>query len=113
MQTEILERTEQPTLQRVPEPQFHCDVMVEVVKDVFSIRPFRRGRQTQEDPRRVLYNLGVVPSEEMFEQSPIRRRCRMVKLVHDHDIKRGWIELLEIHLRERLNGRKHVPPFVG
>ena len=37
MQSEILERTEQPALQRVPEPQFHCDVIVEVVQDILGI----------------------------------------------------------------------------
>src|SRR3954463_9877584 len=37
----------------------------------------------------------------------------MMKLVDNHDVERGRIEVLQIDLRERLNGRKDVPPLVG
>src|SRR3954453_19623110 len=37
----------------------------------------------------------------------------MMELVDNHDVKRGWIEVLQIDLCERLNGRKHMPPLVG
>ena len=37
----------------------------------------------------------------------------MMELVDNHDVERGGIEVLQIDLCERLNGRKHVPPLVG
>ena len=68
-------------------------------------------------PRRILggcpHGADVVAFEEMFEQPPIRRRRRVVKLVDNHDVERSRIELLQIHLGQRLNGGKHVPPLVG
>src|SRR3954471_18574496 len=36
-----------------------------------------------------------------------------MELVDNHDVERGRIEVLQIDLCERLNGRKHMPPLVG
>ena len=113
VQPEILERAEQPALERIPEPHFHRDVIVEVVKDVFGVGAFGRGGQPQEDSGRLSSRVGLCAAEEMFEQPPIRRRRRMMELVDNHDVERGRIELRQIDLRQGLNGRKHVPPLVG
>ena len=53
VQSEILERAEQPPLEGVPEPHFHRGVIVEVVKDVFGVGAFRRGGQPEKDSRRL------------------------------------------------------------
>jgi len=53
VQAEILERAEQPALEGVPEPHFHRDVIVEVVKDVFGVGTFRRGGQPEKDSGRL------------------------------------------------------------
>ena len=37
----------------------------------------------------------------------------MMELVDNHDVERSRIEVLQIDLCERLNGRKHMPPLVG
>jgi len=57
--------------------------------------------------------LDPISFEEVFEQPPIRGRRCMMELVDNYDVERGRIEMLQIDLRERLNGRKHVPPLVG
>ena len=53
MQPEILERAEQPALERIPEPHFYRDVIVEVVKDVSGVGAFRRGGQPEKDSGRL------------------------------------------------------------
>src|SRR5688572_16975167 len=113
MQPEILERAEQPALERIPEPHFHRDVIVEVVKDVFGVGAFGRGGQPQEDSGRLSSRVGLCAAEEMVEQPPIRRRRRMMELVDNHDVESGRIELRQIDLTEGLNGSKYVPPLVG
>ena len=113
MQSEILERAEQPSLERVPEPHFHRDVIVEVVKDIVGVGAFRRGGETQKDSGRPSSRVYLIALEEMFEQPSIRRRRRMMEFVDNHDIERVRIELLQIGPCERLNGREHVPPLVG
>src|SRR5207253_2693785 len=81
VQTEILERTEQAALERIPEPELHGDVVVEVMKDVLGVRSFWRGGQSKKD-------LG----SEMVQQPAIRWRRSMVELVDDQDVERRRVE---------------------
>ena len=88
-------------------------MIVEVVKDVVGVGAFRRGGETQKDSGRPSNRVYLIALEEMFEQPSIRRRRRMMEFVDNYDIERVRIELLQVDLSERLNGREHVVPLVG
>ena len=100
MQSEVLKRTQQSTVQRVPEPELDRNVVVEVMQDVPGIRPFRRRSQSEEYSRLATSHiLGFIRRrKQMRQQLRIGWRCRVVELIYDHDIKGRWLQRFEICL---------------
>ena len=111
MQPEIVKGTQQPALKGIPESQLHRNAPVEAVEQVSpsARRAWRSGRAECEaaDSERCL-----VSTQKVFEQAPIRGRRGVVELVDDHYVKRRRVDLLQLHLCERLNRGKDVPPLV-
>ena len=67
-----------------------------------GIGAFGSGRQPKQD-------LGA----QAFKNPAIRRCCRVMKLIYDHNVERRRIDRPNINLRQRLNRREHVSPIVG
>ena len=74
---EVVEWREQSLIERLPQTHVAGDPVVEPMNDVLTVRPFRSRGQTQEHLRL-----------EPFEQLPICRRLRVVKLIDDDNVVR-------------------------
>ena len=73
--TEVLERNEEALVDRLPQPKFDSDPVVEPLGDVLAVQALRRGRQPEQLARL-----------QMVEQ-PVVRAARVVELVDDHDVE--------------------------
>src|SRR5262245_39936801 len=49
---------------------------------------------------------------QSLEYLSICRRCVVMKFVDDNHVKRRGVKSFEVNLCERLDGGKHMPPFV-
>ena len=80
----------------VPHPKLGGDAAIEVAEDVEAVCALRRCRQAEQLDR-----------IDVFEQCPIRGRCSVMELVHDHDVEMTRIECGQPRRGEALNGREH------
>ena len=76
VKAEVLERAEQPPLERVPQPQLHRDAAVEPVEDALAVGALRRRGQAEQDLRL-----------QVIQQPSIGRRGGVVELVDDDDVE--------------------------
>ena len=93
----VCERNEVPLIDGVPDSQLRCDLAPEVAEDVETIRPLGRRRQRQKLSRL-----------DQVQKCLIRRRCRMVKLVDDHDIEVRGVERFQPCAVDALDGGEHM-----
>ena len=77
---------------RVPEPQLGRNTTIEELQNIKAIGAFRRRRQPEKLTR--LY---------ASQQSLIRRRCRMVKLVNHYDVEMVGTDMLDAGSIQTLN----------
>ena len=68
----------------VPEAQFSGDAITEPVQDRQAIGPLRGRRETQQLDRL-----------KVLEQALVRRRGRVVELVHNHDVEVVGCDLVD------------------
>ena len=101
VQAEVLERRQQPTLQRLPQPQLHRDAATEPAAHVLTVGPLRRGGQTEQDLRL-----------EVLQQPSVRGRLRVMELVDHHHVEALRVQLRrQVQPGQRLHRREHVPPL--
>ena len=73
---EVLERDEEPLVDRLPEPELDGDAPAEELGHVLRVHPLRRRRQPEQLLR-----------IEAVEQPAVARRRRVVELVDDDDVE--------------------------
>src|SRR5439155_10473153 len=96
-EAEILEGTEQASLERGPEPKLGRDAPVEPAADVLAVGPLGRRGEPEQEPR-----------PQMGEQSLVRTRLCVVHFVHDNDLECIWTQRIEVNPRECLDGSEDV-----
>ena len=92
----VLERHEQLPVQRVPQPQFRSNVVIEVWQQRLAVATFGRRRQTDEDLR-----------SKMWHQVLIRPRRYVMALVDDNVLEVVRAEAPD-ELACTLNAREYV-----
>ena len=89
VKAEVLERTEQAPLERVPQPQLHRNSTVEPLKDALAVGALRCCGEAKQ-------NLGF----QMIQQASIGRRGGVVELVDDDDVEGVGLNVVEVDLGE-------------
>jgi len=96
---EVVERTQQFGLERVPQPQLDRCPVPEHRPDIEAVATFRGRGETQQLPR-----------TNLREESPVAGGLRVVELVDDDDVEGGCGQLVDEVTVERLDGREHLLP---
>src|SRR5215204_483376 len=102
MNTEVGKGREVLLIDRVPQSQLSSDSTVEVTKHIEPVRALRRCRKTEELDR-----------FEVVEQRLVRRRRRMVELVHDDDVEMRWLDVAEVCAAQALDRCENVLEPLG